>query len=92
MRDGGETSLHPHFAYLAAAAAVGLTHAASGLTRLLRFIMLHHFFHFGVTGTALFGIPSSVGRQGTLDTVREVGICGGGGNLEKVGGSTRSGA
>jgi hypothetical protein len=75
----GDSSLHPHFAYLAAAAGVGLTHAASGLTKLHRSIRLHYFFHFGVTGTALVGIPSSVGRQRTLDVVREVGICGGGG-------------
>jgi hypothetical protein len=74
----GDSPLHPHVAYQAAAAGVVLTHSASGLT------MLHRFFHFGVTRNVFVGIPGFVGRQRTLDVVREVGICERGGNLEKV--------
>jgi hypothetical protein len=65
----GDSPLHPHVAYLAAAAGIELTHAASGSTRL-------HRFHFGVAGNVFVGISGSVGRQRTLDVVREVGICG----------------
>jgi hypothetical protein len=80
----GDSPLHPHVAYLAAAAGVELTLAASGLTRLHRFIILHRFFHFGVVGNVFVGIPGLVGRQRTRD-VRKVGISGRGGNLEQVG-------
>jgi hypothetical protein len=66
----GDSLLHPHVAYLAAAPGVELTHAVSGLTR------LHRFIHFWVDGNVFVGILGSVGHQRTLDVVREVGICG----------------
>jgi hypothetical protein len=53
----GGSPLHPHVAYLVAAAGVGLTRAASGLTS------LHRFFHLGLSGNGLLGSRVRLGAS-----------------------------